>query len=79
MLLQIRIAPKQIQNEETNQAGMELLESNKENSEDKTYATVEELKRGKLPPEEILSLPMFKVLKSLVNGSLLLFYKQQYY
>nr|XP_016432862.1 PREDICTED: U11/U12 small nuclear ribonucleoprotein 65 kDa protein-like [Nicotiana tabacum] len=31
----------------------------KEN-DNKTFATLEELKSGRLPPEEILSLPMFK-------------------
>lgn len=42
-------------------AGEELLKSDKEDLEHSPYATLEELKSGKLPPEEILSLPMFKV------------------
>lgn len=59
-VLQIRIAPKQIQNEPMDSTENEQVESDKEILEDKTFATVEELKGGKLPPEEILSLPMFK-------------------
>lgn len=69
MSYQIRIVPKQIQNEPTNSTENEQLESNREILEDKTFATVEELKGGKLPPEEILSLPMFKVFASLFIGS----------
>lgn len=32
-----------------------------EHLELKSYAAAEEIERGKLPPEELLSLPMFKV------------------
>ncbi|KAL6342608.1 hypothetical protein AAG906_012468 [Vitis piasezkii] len=38
----------------------ESEDSEKEDFDLKHYATLEELKSGKLPPEEILSLPMFK-------------------
>ena len=41
----------------------ESEDSEKEDFDLKPYATLEELKSGKLPPEEILSLPMFKVLE----------------
>ena len=65
-VLQIKIAPKQIQNEQVGDAAQEeSLKPDKEALHHEPYATVEELKRGKLPPEEILSLPMFKVLHSL--------------
>ncbi|XP_027091787.1 U11/U12 small nuclear ribonucleoprotein 65 kDa protein [Coffea eugenioides] len=60
-VLQIKIAPKQIQNEQVGDAAQEeSLKPDKEALHHEPYATVEELKRGKLPPEEILSLPMFK-------------------
>ena len=61
-LVQIKIAPKQIQSE---QKEMEIIKGlddpEKLNVVRKSYATPEELEGGKLPPEEILSLPMFKV------------------
>ena len=41
----------------------ELEDSEKGELDLKPYASLEELKSGKLPPEEILSLPMFKVLE----------------
>lgn len=64
MLAQIKIAPKVIQNEEKDDTiAKELEEPNKEGSDIKPFATPEELEMGKLPPEEILSLPMFKVWK----------------
>ncbi|KAK3197955.1 hypothetical protein Dsin_021370 [Dipteronia sinensis] len=72
-VLQFKIVPKVIQNEqkddsiakETEEPDNESLdtqelESNKEDSNIKPFATPEEVERGKLPPEEILSLPMFK-------------------
>ncbi|KAK0598958.1 hypothetical protein LWI29_001080 [Acer saccharum] len=72
-VLQFKIAPKVIQNEqkddsiaketeEPDNEGLDTqeLESNKEDSNIKPFATPEEVERGKLPPEEILSLPMFK-------------------
>lgn len=62
-MLQIKIAPKVIQNEHRDESTAEELEEpDKEGSDIKSYATPEELESGKLPPEEILSLPMFKVL-----------------
>ncbi|KAL3506680.1 hypothetical protein ACH5RR_032062 [Cinchona calisaya] len=61
-VLQIKITPKQIQNDRVGDAAgeEELLKPDKEDLEHTPYATLEELKSGKLPPEEILSLPMFK-------------------
>lgn len=43
-------------------SNMKGPDSVKENTEQKAYATPQEIENGKLPPEEILSLPMFKVL-----------------
>lgn len=52
-----------IQNERKDDSTTKELEDpDKEASDIKPYATPEELESGKLPPEEILSLPMFKVL-----------------
>ncbi|KZV57833.1 RNA binding protein [Dorcoceras hygrometricum] len=59
-VLQIRIAPKQIQPTKKDDNMMELQEAIPENSDQQHYATLEELNSGKLPPEEILSLPRFK-------------------
>ena len=60
--LQIKIVPKQIQSEKTEaEVDKELTKLDIDNLNLKPYATPEELERGKLPPEEILSLPMFKV------------------
>lgn len=39
----------------------EVSEPPKEGLELKPYATPQEIESGRLPPEEILSLPMFKV------------------
>lgn len=39
----------------------DIEEPDQEKLEKKQFATQEELERGRLPPEEILSLPMFKV------------------
>lgn len=61
-LLQIRIAPKVIQDEKDDNINNEIEEPEKEATDLKPYATLNDLARGKLPPEEILSLPMFKVL-----------------
>lgn len=63
--LQIRIAQKQNQPElQDNDSAKELQEPIPESSSRETFATIEELNNGKLPPEEILSLPKFKVLYS---------------
>ncbi|KAL7155007.1 hypothetical protein ABFS83_03G044300 [Erythranthe nasuta] len=60
-VLQIRIAPKPMQHElKDDGATKESQEANLETSDNEPYATVEKLNRGKLPPEEILSLPKFK-------------------
>lgn len=60
--LQIKIAPKQTQTEQVvDGTGEDIEEADNENLSTNPFATVEELERGKLPPEEILSLPMFKV------------------
>lgn len=62
-LLQITIAQKVVNNEHKDDSttkDAELPET--ESSVINPFATPEELERGKLPPEEILSLPMFKVL-----------------
>ncbi|KAI3446348.1 hypothetical protein Pfo_003013 [Paulownia fortunei] len=60
-VLQIRIAPKQIQPEvKDDDAAKESQEPKLKTSDHEPYATLEELNSGKLPPEEILSLPRFK-------------------
>ncbi|KAJ0080415.1 hypothetical protein Patl1_23000 [Pistacia atlantica] len=60
-VLQIKIAPKVIHNEHKDDSvTKELEEHNEEDSDGKPFATPEELEKGKLPPEELLSLPMFK-------------------
>ncbi|KAL9431497.1 hypothetical protein AB3S75_026644 [Citrus x aurantiifolia] len=60
-VLQIKITPKASQTEDKDDGiAKELEEPNKEDSDVKPFATPEELEMGKLPPEEILSLPMFK-------------------
>ncbi|XVE90090.1 hypothetical protein DITRI_Ditri20bG0049100 [Diplodiscus trichospermus] len=61
-VLQIKITPKQIPNEQKDGDSYEQIseEPHEENSDGKGFATADELEKGKLPPEEILSLPMFK-------------------
>ncbi|KAK4436855.1 U11/U12 small nuclear ribonucleoprotein [Sesamum alatum] len=60
-VLQIKIAPKQIQPEPMHDdAEKETQEPKLETFDHEPYATLEELNSGKLPPEEILSLPRFK-------------------
>ncbi|XP_038980348.1 U11/U12 small nuclear ribonucleoprotein 65 kDa protein [Phoenix dactylifera] len=60
-VLQIKIVPKSMQKGTTDDDGdMKEPDPVKENMEQKAYATPQEIESGKLPPEEILSLPMFK-------------------
>ena len=66
MFSQIKIAPKHIPNEQKDDGdddGYKQIseEPNEEDSDAKIFANADELEKGKLPPEEILSLPMFKV------------------
>lgn len=64
--LQIKIAPKQIHPVvKDDDANKESQDANLGTYAREPYATVEELNSGKLPPEEILSLPKFKVSKLL--------------
>ncbi|MBA0859556.1 hypothetical protein Goshw_008234 [Gossypium schwendimanii] len=64
-LLQIKIAPKHIPYEQKDDGADDdhkqiLEETNEEGLDAKQFASADELEKGKLPPEEILSLPMFK-------------------
>lgn len=64
---QIKIAPKHIPYEQKDDGADDdhkqiLEEPNEEGIDAKQFASADELEKGKLPPEEILSLPMFKVL-----------------
>ncbi|XP_022152395.1 U11/U12 small nuclear ribonucleoprotein 65 kDa protein isoform X2 [Momordica charantia] len=59
-VFQIKIVPKVIHDGKDDTINNELEEPEKEEPDLKPYATLEDLERGKLPPEEILSLPMFK-------------------
>ncbi|XWS57821.1 hypothetical protein CRYUN_Cryun09bG0206500 [Craigia yunnanensis] len=62
-VLQIKIAPKHIpkeQKDDDDDYKQISEEPNEEDSDAKRFATADELEKGKLPPEEILSLPMFK-------------------
>lgn len=61
-VVQIKISHKVTQVEHKDESGHKenVEEPNKENSDLKAFATQAELESGKLPPEEILSLPMFK-------------------
>jgi len=62
IILQINIAPKVTLNEhKDNTTGIELQEPEKDTLDPNKFLTPDELERGKLPPEEILSLPKFKV------------------
>ncbi|KAL4355382.1 hypothetical protein GQ457_06G017800 [Hibiscus cannabinus] len=61
--LQIKIAPKQIpiEQKDADEDHKQIMEEpNEEGLDAKQFATADELEKGKLPPEEILSLPMFK-------------------
>lgn len=63
-VFQFKIAPKVVhdrkQEGKEDDINNEVEETEKEAADLKSYATLEDLERGKLPPEEILSLPMFK-------------------
>lgn len=60
--LQIKITHKAVQSEHKDNSGAKEPEDpEKESLDIKPYATPEDIETGKLPPEEILSLPMFKV------------------
>lgn len=60
--MQIKITPKQTQPEKVyDDTAEEIEDMGNNNLDTKPFATAEELEDGKLPPEEILSLPMFKV------------------
>ncbi|KAL1373240.1 hypothetical protein HN51_003229 [Arachis hypogaea] len=60
-VLQINIAPKEIKDERKNDdRSQDLQEPEKDSPDPHKFLTPEELESGKLPPEEILSLPMFK-------------------
>lgn len=60
-VLQIKITPKQTHTEQVDDGtAEEIKEMENESLITKPFATIEELEHGKLPPEEILSLPMFK-------------------
>ncbi|XVF42473.1 hypothetical protein PTKIN_Ptkin01aG0365800 [Pterospermum kingtungense] len=64
-ILQIKISPKHIPNEQKDDDDADYKqiseEPNEEDSDAKRFATADELEKGKLPPKEILSLPMCKV------------------
>ena len=47
---------------ETLSTTLEPAEQVESRSKSKSYAEAEEIEKGKLPPEELLSLPMFKVI-----------------
>lgn len=61
-IMQIKIAPKPRQSgvPDDDSSAKESNEPAKDVLELKPYATPQEIENGKLPPEEILSLPMFK-------------------
>ncbi|CAH1447798.1 unnamed protein product [Lactuca virosa] len=58
----IKITPKQTQTEQIDDGIAEDVEEvENDNLITKSFASVEDLEHGKLPPKEILSLPMFKM------------------
>ncbi|KAL8129478.1 hypothetical protein V2J09_018633 [Rumex salicifolius] len=59
-VLQIKIVPKKVQHEDRVESVPEEPNKPEELLDDKAFATVEEIEKQKLPPEEILSLPKFK-------------------
>ncbi|XLR27912.1 hypothetical protein S83_055812 [Arachis hypogaea] len=61
MILHINIAPKEIKDEcKNDDRSQDLQELEKDSPDPHKFLTPEELESRKLPPEEILSLPMFK-------------------
>lgn len=61
-MLQIKIAPKSIQSERKDDSIMKESEKPDEEALDqRSYASREEIESKRLAPEEILSLPKFKV------------------
>ncbi|GAB2303155.1 hypothetical protein Dimus_037151 [Dionaea muscipula] len=71
-VLQIKIAPKRIQSDEIVASTSRVPENPVEDLDVRPYPTAEEIERQKLPPEEILSLPMFKVICWSYSGCTLL-------
>lgn len=68
-LSQIKIAPKVIQSQHRDDSITEELEEHIEvDSDNRPFVTPEEVERGKLPLEELLSLPMFKVSEFYTSG-----------
>jgi U11/U12 small nuclear ribonucleoprotein SNRNP65 len=62
VLLQIKIAPRVTQNEhKDDNIATESEDPDKEGLDQRPYATAEEIESKRLAPEEILSLPKFKV------------------
>ena len=60
--MQIKIIPRSARKELTDQSTIDKeLTSRDEQLEEKHFATPQEIEKEKLPTEEILSLPMFKV------------------
>ena len=60
--MQIKIIPRAARKELTDQSNIDKeLASRDEQLEEKQFATPQEIEKEKLPTEEILSLPMFKV------------------
>ncbi|XP_074274942.1 U11/U12 small nuclear ribonucleoprotein 65 kDa protein [Silene latifolia] len=59
-ILQIRIAPKKVKADDNNVDGAKEPGKLEQDADGGAYATIEQIESQKLPPEEILSLPMFK-------------------
>nr|KAJ0213997.1 hypothetical protein LSAT_V11C400168010 [Lactuca sativa] len=61
-------SPKQTQTEQIDDGIAEDVEEvENDNLSSKSFASVEDLEQGKLPPEEILSLPMFKAIANKIK------------
>lgn len=60
--MQIKVINKAVHNEHKDDSlGRELEDQETKSVDSMSFATSEEIEKGKLPPEELLSLPMFKV------------------